>query len=159
MDADAETVTVTLTDGEGTAVTAAAVAGNNGDWTADVSGGALIDGAVSVAVDMTDTSGNSASAATDFILDTAVIPPAELEVSVAHAMMTAEEAETVHDFYRAGLELKVTLTGSNYIAAVTVEAEAEQVHADAETALADAQADESAESDGRVRCGTGPRRR
>ena len=64
VDADAETVTVTLTDGEGTAVTAAAVAGNNGDWTVDVSGGALIDGNVSVAVDMTDTSGNTASAST-----------------------------------------------------------------------------------------------
>ena len=145
VDADAETVTVTLTDGEGTAVTAAAVAGNNGDWMVDVSGGALIDGNVSVAVDMTDTSGNSASAATDFILDTAVIPPAELEVSVAHAMMTAEEAETAFTIStEPGSSWKVTLTGSNYIAAVSAEAEAEQVHADAETALADAQADESA---------------
>ena len=41
---------ITLTDGEGTAVTAAAVAGDNGAWTVDVSGGALIDGNVSVAV-------------------------------------------------------------------------------------------------------------
>ena len=44
VDADADSVTVTLTDDAGTAVQAAAVAGNNGDWTVDVSGGALIDG-------------------------------------------------------------------------------------------------------------------
>ena len=47
-------------------------AGNNGDWTVDVSGGALIDGNVSVAVDMTDDAGNTASAATRF---DAWIPP------------------------------------------------------------------------------------
>ena len=70
VDADAETVVVTLTDSDGTAVTAAAVAGDNGDWTVDVSGGALIDGNVSVAVDMTDDAGNTASAATGFDLDT-----------------------------------------------------------------------------------------
>ena len=63
-------LTVTLTDGEGTAVTAAAVAGNNGDWTVDVSGGALIDGNVSVAVDMTDDADNTASVSTSFDLDT-----------------------------------------------------------------------------------------
>ena len=43
---------------------------NNGAWTVDVSGGALIDGNVSVAVDMTDDAGNTASASTGFDLDT-----------------------------------------------------------------------------------------
>ena len=74
VDADADSVTVTLTDGDGTAATAAATAGNNGDWTVDVSGGALIDGNVSVAVDMTDDAGNTASAATALIW----IPPRTL---------------------------------------------------------------------------------
>ena len=39
VDDDAETVTVTLTDVGGAQLTAAAEAGNNGDWTVDVSGG------------------------------------------------------------------------------------------------------------------------
>ena len=37
VDADADSVSVTLTDSEGAAVTAAAVADNNGDWTVDIS--------------------------------------------------------------------------------------------------------------------------
>ena len=83
VDADAETVVVTLTDSDGTAVTAAAVAGDNGDWTVDVSGGALIDGNVSVAVDMTDDAGNAASAATGFDLDTTADLDTNFAVSVA----------------------------------------------------------------------------
>ena len=70
VDGDAETVKVTLTDSGGTAVTAAAVAGNNGDWTVDVSGGALIDGDVAVSVAVVDDAGNTASASTSFYLDT-----------------------------------------------------------------------------------------
>ena len=83
VDADADSVTVTLTDDAGTAVQAAAVAGNNGDWTVDVSGGALIDGNVSVAVDMTDDAGNTASAATGFDLDTTADADTNLAVTVA----------------------------------------------------------------------------
>ena len=83
VDADAETVVVTLTDSDGTAVTAAAVAGDNGDWTVDVSGGALIDGNVSVAVDMTDDAGNTASAATSFDLDTTADADTNFAVTVA----------------------------------------------------------------------------
>ena len=83
VDADASSVTVTLTDGDGTAVTAAAFADNNGDWTVDVSGGALIDGNVSVAVDMTDDAGNTASAGTSFTLDTTADVDKNFAVSVA----------------------------------------------------------------------------
>ena len=79
VDADADSVSVTLTDSEGTAVTAAAVADNNGAWTVDISSklddgtanpDALADGNVSVTVVMMDDAGNSASASTDFTLDT-----------------------------------------------------------------------------------------
>ena len=83
VDADAETVTVTLTDGEGTAVTAAAVAGNNGDWTVDVSGGTLVDGAVSVFVDVVDDAGNTASVSTSFQLGTVNRAPTFTETVVS----------------------------------------------------------------------------
>ena len=64
VDADAVSVTVTLTDGTDS-VSATAESDNNGAWTVDLSGGALKDGAVSAAVDMTDDAGNTASASTD----------------------------------------------------------------------------------------------
>ena len=67
----------------GTTATAAATAGNNGDWTVDVSGGALIDGNVSVAVDMTDDAGNTASAATSFDLDTTADAEDDLVLAVS----------------------------------------------------------------------------
>ena len=53
VDADAVSVSVTLTDGTDS-VSATAESDNNGAWTVSVADGALADGTVSVAVDMTD---------------------------------------------------------------------------------------------------------
>ena len=75
-------------------MTAAAVAGNNGDWTVDVSGGALIDGNVSVAVDMTDDAGNTASAATGFDLDTTADADTNFAVTVAASDEVTNLAES-----------------------------------------------------------------
>ena len=94
VDADASSVAVTLTDSDGTAATATAVAGNNGDWTVDVSAGALIDGNVSVAVDMTDDAGNTASAATGFDLDTTADVDTNFTVSVAADYLVTNAAES-----------------------------------------------------------------
>ena len=77
VDADAVSVSVTLTDGtDSVSATAEASADNNGDWTVSIADGALADGTVSVAVDMTDDAGNSTSAATSFDLDTTLTVPA-----------------------------------------------------------------------------------
>ena len=70
VDADAVSVSVTLTDGTDSVSATAESADNNGAWTVSVADGALADGTVSVAVDMTDDAGNSTSAATSFDLDT-----------------------------------------------------------------------------------------
>ena len=75
VDADAVSVSVTLTDGTDS-VSATAESDNNGAWTVSVADGALADGTVSVAVDMTDDAGNSTSAATSFDLDTTLTVPA-----------------------------------------------------------------------------------
>ena len=81
-----------------------------------------------------------------------MIPPATLVVSDAHAMMTAEEAENA---FKIGTEADapwtVTLTGSNYVAALSSEAQARQAHEDAAGRLKSAQETEGssaqAESD------------
>ena len=82
VDDDAEVVTVTLTDVGGAQLTAAAEAGNNGDWTVDVSGGVLADGSVAVSVSVTDDAGNTASASTAFDLDTTADELGDLAVTV-----------------------------------------------------------------------------
>ena len=74
VDADAVSVSVTLTDGTDS-VSATAESDNNGAWTVSVADGALADGTVSVAVDMTDDAGND-KCCDQLDLDTTLTVPA-----------------------------------------------------------------------------------
>ena len=83
-----------MTDGT-SSVSATAELDNNGAWTVDVSGGTLIDGNISVAVDMTDDAGNTASASTSFDLDTTADAEDGIDLAVAvDSVINDEESAT-----------------------------------------------------------------
>ena len=93
-DSDAESIEVTITDSLGNEAQLSATYTDGDGWTVapeDLSG--LADGMVTVDATLTDDAGNKTVSTDTFTKDTVVEPAAVLNVSVANAMMTAEEAE------------------------------------------------------------------
>ena len=124
VDSDAESIEVTITDSLGNEAQLSATYTDGDGWTVapeDLSG--LADGMVTVDATLTDDAGNKTVSTDTFTKDTVVEPAAVLNVSVANAMMTAEEAENVTVSAESGAGWTVTLTGSKFAAAMLAQAD------------------------------------
>ena len=112
VDADAATVAVTLTDSGGSTVDATAVSDDNGDWTVDLSAGALADGQISAVVQVTDVAGNTASSEeTLFDLDTTInTPTVTLDSLINYVETGAVEVTLGLDSDIADADVMVQLT-------------------------------------------------